>query len=608
MSQKSRPEDRSAEVAPLLTPASTEPGNVETASLKSLIDPYETVSTKSNGQSGDSSLAPPSHVGLRLGRYLVQKILGQGGFGTVYLARDEELDRLVAIKVPRRDRFQSEDDLCQFLDEARTAAKLRHAGIVSVFDAGRTAEGLPFVALDYIEGTSLEQSLKAQPPTPQRAAQLMADIAEAVAEAHRQGFVHRDLKPANILLDAQGNPHVTDFGLAVHESIQRLRAGELAGTVPYMSPEQVRGEVHRLDGRSDVWSLGVIFYQMLTGRLPFGGNSFAALSDEIEHRDPRPPRQTHDRLPKQLEQICLKAMSKTAAERYATARDLADELRAWLSGSSSQTSVQPAVPQPAKPSAVNWLVGGFIAVAILAVVVGGWQAISSVVAWVTISSSPETTGGVPGSKELASPSITPAPVPQPLRVLSLDVHHLANQNDQSAIPRGILGKDSFSANLRDHVTVEARLSRPAYAYLIAFRPDGELEVCFPEDEKQPPPLSDHPRYPLSDRSVEYGLNEGAGLWLFAVVASEKPLPAFRDWRAEQKNVPWHTTKVPPNTVFLDDGDWLETATPGNRDRGTRSKGVAALEKKSVTDIVDWLKESTGAEVIRGIGFGVRNQE
>ncbi len=593
MSLNNKPLDPPGEGAASLACANGVPGDVETASLIPRADPNETITTSSHSHTtGSSSDAAPAQVGERIGRYLIQKVLGQGAFGTVYLANDEELDRQVAIKVPRRDRFHG-DELRQFLDEARTVARLRHPGIVSVFDAGRTAEGLPFVALAYIEGSSLDQILKSQSPSPERAAQLMADIAEAVAEAHRLGFVHRDLKPANILLDAHGNPHVADFGLAVHESAQRLRAGELSGTVPYMSPEQVRGEVHRLDGRSDIWSLGVILYQMLTGRLPFGGDSFAQLSDEIEHRDPKPPRQMNDHLPKELERICLKAMSKGAAERYATAKDMADELRAWLN--STTDSVQ--APREAAHPLRNWLIGGLVA--------GGGLALLALVAWQFIFSQPETSGPESGSPTGSSVSNHVNPTPQPLRVLSLDVQHLANQNDKTAIPRGVLGRDSFSAQLRDHVTIEAKLSRPAYAYLIAFRADGEMEVCFPEDESVSPPLTDHPRYPSVSRGVDYGLNEGAGLWLFAVVASESPLPAFRDWRAKQASVPWRSAGMQQNTVFLDDGDWLETATPGNLDRATRGKGVAALEKKPVTDLVDWLKQSTGAAAIRGIGFGVR---
>ena len=155
-------------------------------------------------------------------------------------------------------------------------------------------------------------------------------MAEAASVAHHAGFVHRDLKPNNILIDKESRPHVVDFGLAIHESIQSDRRGESAGTPGYMSPEQVRGETHRLDGRSDLWSAGVILYEMLTGRCPFAGATVDELFDEIKYREPRPPRQIAPHIPAELERICLKCLSKNTRERYTTGGDLASDLRAWL--------------------------------------------------------------------------------------------------------------------------------------------------------------------------------------------------------------------------------------------------------------------------------------
>ena len=157
-------------------------------------------------------------------------------------------------------------------------------------------------------------------------------MAEALHYAHTKGFVHRDIKPANILIDRQGQPHVADFGLALHETTQPGRSGEMAGTVPYMAPEQVRGEAHRLDGRTDVWALGVILYELLARRRPFGGSGGdrEQVFEEIVYREAKPPREIDAAVPRELERICSKCLSKRMADRYLSAADLAEDLRNWL--------------------------------------------------------------------------------------------------------------------------------------------------------------------------------------------------------------------------------------------------------------------------------------
>src|SRR5262245_29799901 len=281
------------------------------------------------------ALEQPREAGEKIASYSVIRTLGEGAFGIVYLARDLELNRNVALKVARRESLQSPLDVIRFRQEAQNAARISHPGVATIYGVAWEHDP-PFIVQEYVEGHTLKAILHANRPALPEAVELIADVAETIAHAHQEGVYHRDLKPSNILVGTDGRPRVVDFGLALHEDDRRQRKGECWGTVQYMAPEQVRGESHRLDGRCDIWALGVMLYEMVVGQLPFDGASRDEMCEEILHKEVRPPRQLKPQLPVELERVCLKCLTKRISDRYTTAVDLAADLRylsaIWKSG------------------------------------------------------------------------------------------------------------------------------------------------------------------------------------------------------------------------------------------------------------------------------------
>jgi eukaryotic-like serine/threonine-protein kinase len=292
---------------------------------------------KTSPPSSPTAQESTAEMPVAFGRYRVERTLGEGGFGVVYRGHDPDLCRAVAIKVPRRDRITSAASVEAFLSEARLLAKLNHPGIVPVYDFGRTDDGLCYVVSQFVAGGDLAALIARKRLSPDETAGLLARIAEALHHTHQHGLVHRDVKPANILLDEKGHPLVGDFGLALTDESYGRQAGAF-GTPAYMSPEQARGEGHR-DARSDIYSLGIVFYELLTGRRPYRRSQFAELIEEISSGETRPPRQLDHTIPAELERICLKAMAKRLSDRYTTAFDFAADLRHYADYRKQQSAL-----------------------------------------------------------------------------------------------------------------------------------------------------------------------------------------------------------------------------------------------------------------------------
>jgi serine/threonine-protein kinase len=265
--------------------------------------------------------------------YELLEEVGRGGMGIVYRSRQKSLDRIVAVKMLLRRDLATAADLARFRSEAEAAARLDHPGIVSIFEVGECG-GHPFYSMRFIEGTTLAKRLATGGVLPREAAAILARVAEAVDAAHRGGVLHRDLKPSNILIDAAGKPHVSDFGLAkrIEADQDVTHTGAILGTPCYMSPEQAAGSRGDVGPTSDVWSLGAILYQTLTGRPPFqAANPMDTLLAVLES-DPPVPRSLDPGVNRDLEMIALKSLQKPQELRYASAADLAADLRAFLAG------------------------------------------------------------------------------------------------------------------------------------------------------------------------------------------------------------------------------------------------------------------------------------
>jgi WD40 repeat protein len=315
--------------------------------------PPEPVATDEKTQVKPSGqfLAVPPHLAAdrvqrgvlgMLGRFYLRVALGQGGFGKVYRAYDPLLDREVALKVPKSSP-EDPGQVKRFIDEAKASARLHHPNIVTVFETGCVDKDY-YIATEFVEGETLALRVRKKAPSLRQAVKWVRDVARALAYAHEEGIVHRDVKPANIMIDQRSRPRLMDFGMARRlDEMESLQPGMIAGTPAYMAPEQARGEVQNIGPATDQYSLGVVFYELLTRRRPFEGTVNEVLV-KVMREQPRPPREVNPEVPKELDAICRKAMAPKTSQRYASLEEFAEELDRWLKG------------QPVQACKVSWWV------------------------------------------------------------------------------------------------------------------------------------------------------------------------------------------------------------------------------------------------------------
>jgi serine/threonine protein kinase len=504
------------------------------------------------------------------GEYEIEVLINEGTFGIVYRAHHKSRNQKVALKVAKTSTWNSQEQMRRFLDEARTLAKIKHPGIVPVYESGEWQPGVPYVAMRLLQSDSLQTVLAREALDWRPASELAIAIAEALAHAHELGIVHRDLKPANILLDNDGHPLLADFGLALHYDNQPSHENELAGTVAYMSPEQIRGEAHWLDGRTDIWSLGVILYEMVVKRHPFRGDDRRKLAEEILSREPWSLRQINPAIPVEFEKIVTKCLSKKVADRYSSATDLANGLRELL-----ERDRPPPVP-PRGSANKNWLfIAGVGAVLVLLLLIASLSPRSfdsrtaprplTDGAGVTVNATPKDSGGIvkqvrisndPPPQSVAEHSLANADLPSQL-VGSIDLFVWDPENVNR---RGIGIREAGALPLRkgDQIRLNVNLNEAAYLYLLWIDSEGTTSPIYPwapgdwgsRPANEPmvkslslPEASDH----------GWPLEGAAGMETLVVLARKTPLPKQLDLQVYFQNLPLQPVQDPRAIAWFHDG-------------------------------------------------------
>ncbi|MHB1426035.1 MAG: serine/threonine protein kinase [Gemmataceae bacterium] len=495
-----------------------------------------------------------------VGEYeLLERIPG-GGMGEVYKARHRRLDKLVALKLLPADAQHPREMAARFQREMKAVGSLDHPNVVEAHDAGEQS-GVVYLAMKLIDGVDLERLVKERGPLPiDEACELVRQSALGLHYLHQRGLVHRDVKPSNLMRTPDGTVKVLDLGLARW----RLEAeaghgltgmGRVMGTPDFLAPEQIENAADA-DARADLYGLGGTLFYLLTGRAPFADHK-SWFSKLDAHRMEPPPdvQKLRPDVPAELAALLQRLLAKKPEERFATADEVAAALAPFASA--PQPRSEPVKrPRAKRRTQFIALAGGMALLGILVLIVAiGW--------------------------------------PHPQQTIRLTVDVLHRPAPDRFLRPGKLGEEAFDTRFGDSVTVTARLSPPAYAFLIAFRPDGVVEVIFPDKEDQGPQRK-------ASMEADYELNDGAGLEAFATVVSSQPLPSFKEWWKSCPRCPWNKFPLEPGIGWRADG--VEEPVPFyEHDRG---KSLGTTGRQAVKELAEWLRGTPGIETVQVLGFTV----
>lgn len=431
--------------------------------------------------------------------YTIQRKLGTGGFGEVLLASDEQLGRSVAIKRMRADRWAIAEDSDELLHEARTVAKLAHPGIVTLHEVKYHRNQWHLIS-EFVAGGTLADQADTFIGNASQVAAVGAQIARALAYAHRHSVIHRDLKLSNVLMTEDGQPRLTDFGLAVDDNSQARIISHAVGTLRYLAPEQLPGASSFIDGRVDIWALGVVLYRLMTGHFPFGDGDIgrAELFQEIRERSPKPPAQYDASIPAELSNICLKCLEKQPEDRYDSADGVAISLE----------RLQSVPTRFHHLSRRKIFAAGSITLALV---------LAYLMTPVTSLVDPRT-----DDRLETQPSIMPqGKSKMPNRIELFQIQHYRFHPNSQGEPLGLLGRDTDHALFGDEIRVAAAFRHPAHVGLLEITPAAEIIVQYHTTDEQ---LDQNARFsfPLDAYSTLV-LNDRPGPSLFALLISEAPI-------------------------------------------------------------------------------------